>query len=333
LYRKHLSKVPMVFNRRCCSQRISAADEVLQLRGAFDKLRNAISSWSKYVPLILLKQLMEARVEARIGCSFCEICVVFLAIADFEGVCEDLNAKGVLELMSGVLNGIYAALESNDGVMLEFIGDEVLAIFNAPMKVADYQAMAISAALEAQENVQLFKRDVTLQSSVHKARVLVGNLGSPTRMKYGALGDGVNLSARLKSLNTRYNTKLLVSSDALDFDACNDLFIFRPVGNLILKGRTTPTRTFEVLAKREASSELLATCANSHSRAFDLFCRRHFVEAKALFAEVKDSICTVDGHNEDEVSAHFMQLCDKLIETPPAEEWDGSEFLTKKSFS
>jgi len=334
MYKKYFqsssSKVTMVCR---CKSGIVVSDELLQLRTAFDKLHMAMQSWSKYVPLILLKQLFEANVEASIGCSFVEVSVVFIAISDFETVCEHLSSQQVLDLMSGVLSGIHEALDSNGGTMLEFIGDEVLAIFNAPARVAGFESNAIAAALEAQELVaKLGHSNVSLKASVHKARVLAGNLGSPTRMKYGVLGDGVNLSARLKSLNTRYDTQLLVSYEALDFPGCEETYLTRPVGDLILKGRNTPTRTFEVLAKRDNANPKHLHGAQKHKQAFELFKKRWFAEAKKLFEEVHDLM----GHRShgvgDKVAMHFVQLCQSFMDTPPPDSWDGSEKLVKKAF-
>jgi len=316
----------------CCGSKVPIADELLQLRQAFDKLQLAMVSWSKYVPIILLKQLLEARVEASIGCTFSEVAVVFLAIHDFKHVCEDMMPQDVLTLMGSVLNGIYHALDNNGGVMLEFIGEEVLAVFNAPMKTQNFEMNAIMAALEAQENVRnLGVANVRIECSVHKARVLAGNLGSPTRMKYGVLGDGVNLSARLKSLNTRYKTSLLVSSDALEFPDAKETFLVRMVGHLILKGRTTPTKTWEVMAKRESAPDRLVQACAKHQQAFALYLQRQFTLAKELFEEVNALLAPLSDTG-DKVSTLFIKMCEEFKKTPPAETWDGSEHLTKKSF-
>jgi len=316
-----------------CNNTVQTADELLQLRTAFDKLQVAMTSWSKYVPLILLKGLFEAHVEAKLGCNFEEIAVVFLAIKDFEHVCENMSAQQVLDLMSGVLNAIHEALDGNGGTMLEFIGDEVLAIFNAPRRLPTFQSNAIASVLQAQEFVGMLGSQVRLASSVHRARVLAGNLGSPTRMKYGVLGDGVNLTARLKSLNSRYGTHLLVSSDAMDFPGSEERFLARPVGDLILKGRNTPTRTWEVLAELQSATSVQIEAVKKHKQAFELYRKRNFAEAKAIFEEVVNLMASNSSASSvDRVAKHFVGLCDQFLENPPPDSWDGSEKLVKKAF-
>jgi len=335
---------------RCrCRQQIPVADELVQLRTAFDKLRMAMLSWSKFVPVVLLKQLFEAGVEAKIGCSHCEVSVFFCDIDDFKGLCLDTSPHTVLQLLELVLSQIYEAIADNGGTLLEFIGDEVLAVFNAPCHVANHPASAVTAALEAQERLDgLPGLPVQIRCSVHKAQVLAGNIGSPSRMKYGALGDGVNLAARLKSLNTRYGTHLLVSSEALDAPAAPDLpaarehFVARPVGRLVLKGRNTPTLTYEVLAKRATASDSVVQAAEKHEKAFGLFLERRFAEARPLFAEVSELMAAhsegacageaaADAAPAEDVPSRLLaQLCGKYLAEPPPGDWDGSEQLKKK---
>jgi len=328
--------------RRWCRCRRSGAvqvsEEITRLRTAFDKLHVAMLSWSKYVPMILLKQLFEARVEANLGCNFEQVCVFFCSISGFKGLAEDMLPTEILGLMSQVLRGIYDALDENGGIMLEFIGDEVLAVFNAPIVIPNYEVAAIASALEAQENVARIEHGdsrIKLACSVHKASVLVGNLGSTTRMKYGVLGDGVNLAARLKSLNSRYGTGILVSRDVLQGEVF-DHFVSRPVGNLILKGRTTPTPVFEVLAKSDSCSESLRYAAKKHHEAFRLFTSRRFAESKALLKEAHTLITASEEFREsgsaDRLCEHLASLCDQYMASPPPEDWDGSEKLTKKAW-
>lgn len=331
-----------------CRQHIPVADELVQLRRAFDKLRMAMLSWSKFVPVVLLKQLFEAGVEAKIGCSHCEVSVFFCDIDDFKELCEGSKPREVLQLLETVLSQIYEALADNGGTLLEFIGDEVLAVFNAPCPTSKHALCAVSAALEAQERLDnLPGVPVRLRCSVHRAQVLAGNIGSPSRMKYGALGDGVNLAARLKSLNTRYGTHLLVSSDTLSFAKGHEIFVTRPIGKLVLKGRTTPTLTYEVLGKRSLTSAHVITAAETHQRGFDMLMARHFAEAKSLFDKVPGLLLRppdvgTDSHaNCDELShvkvvdrpsQHLCSLCDKYLGAPPPDGWDGSEHLKKKAW-
>ncbi|CAE8629933.1 unnamed protein product [Polarella glacialis] len=331
--RKRFSKCKLIFAP------VPVADELLALRKAVAMLEAAMVSWSKYLPVILLKSLVDAGIEANIGCIPVEVTVFFCDIHGFKAMCEDKNPEEVLSLLSVVLEGVYTALDAHEGTMLEFIGDEVLAVFNAPKPVQDHCRAAVSATLSAIQSIAgIPEHTVRLQCSVHTAQVLAGNIGSPTRMKYGVLGDGVNLAARLKSLNTRYGTSFLASSEVLKaIPNLHETFVVRTIGKLILKGRTTPTHTYEVMSQKSVASARLVAAAGAHETGFEHFAGGRFPEAKAYFEEAslllgQERAGEGKTFLEDLPSKHFVQLCDQYVKHPPTGPWEGSEHLTKKAW-
>ncbi|CAJ1384970.1 unnamed protein product [Effrenium voratum] len=324
--------------RRCQCKAFSpvpVAQELLGLRKSMSLLESAMIAWSKYVPVILLKQVMNAGVEANIGCIPSRVSIFFCDIKGFKDTCKGKTPKEVLELLDVVLEGVNQALEQNGGTLLEFIGDEVLAVFNAPKKIEMHNLAAVNAALAAIENSAQLDEPVRLQCSVHTGEVLAGNIGAPTRMKYGLLGDGVNLAARLKSLNTRYGTQLLVSSETLQ-SSVGELFVARTVGRLILKGRTSPTHTLEVIGRKGQVPQDLEQAAEFHEEAAGLFAQGRFEEAKVLFEQASQVFVQYDEGScpQDKPSAHMLDLCNMYHKNPPdLEKWDGSEHLNKKAWS
>lgn len=319
---------------KCSSTQSHVSEEMVGLRAAFLHLRGAILSWGKYVPAILLKQLYEAGIEAQIGCTRTDVSVFFCDIENFKDLCSDQSPEQVLNILGAVLERVTQVIEDAGGTLLEFIGDEVMAVFNAPAKVPNHIKYAVTAAAEVLETTSEISFHPIVQCGVHRASVLAGNLGSPTRMKFGLMGDGVNLTARLKSLNTRYGTQLLVSDDALNFEGADELLVVRPIGNLVLKGRTYPTPVFEVLGKRANVVERVTQGAAKHEEAFRLFCNKSFEQARKLFIEAH-SLLSRDGDGAgDKPSLHLRKLCDQYLADPPpeSETWDGREYLTKKAW-
>lgn len=310
-----------------CRDSIPVAEELTQLKKAFERLRSAMRSWCKYVPGILFQQLYESGVEAAIGMARNEVTVLFVDVCDFQDQCRGMPPQEVLSYLGLVLEKICEIVEDWKGTLLEFIGDEVLAVWNAPQPLRNHALKALLAAVEMQERMKEIRPyDVKLHIGVHKASVLAGNIGSRTRIKYGVLGDGVNTCARLKSLNTRFGTAILASGSALE--ACMEQrFVTRPIGNLVLKGRTQPMMTYEVLGRCELASERLVFGAAKHRKAFDLMGVRCFKEAKILFSEVQSLLESKEVQNlltdldeyavlTDRPSRHLAALCDEYIRNP-----------------
>jgi adenylate cyclase len=332
---KQLSRSLMGRRRLPCRafSPVPVAQELLGLRKSMSLLEAAMVAWSKYVPVVLLNQLMVAGIEAKIGCVLSEVSIMFCDVQGFKDLVDGKGPQEVLSVLNVVLTEVNRALEENSGTLLEFIGDEVLAVFNAPRKIAGHSQAAVNAAVSAVEYAaKIPGQPVRLQCSVHTGTVLAGNLGSPTRMKYGVLGDGVNLAARLKGLNSRYGTQLLVSADAMSYINCQDL-VQRTIGKLILKGRTTPTHTYEVLGRRGNLPKNLQLGAESHDEAFESFVQGRFEEAKAMFQEAQELLTEGLEPKQDRPTTHMMELCEKYLENPPdADTWDGSEHLKKKAW-
>lgn len=312
----------------CESKKEDDVKELADLRLSLSTMRAALRSWAKYVPPYLLKSLYRSGVEATVGFHENEVSILFCDIDGFREMCRDRSPKEVLTLLSLVHGEVSNAIEAQAGTLLEFVGDEVLAVFNAPNEVVDHEEHAVESATDVLERAD--RLGVRMRCGVHSGKVLVGNIGSQTRIKYGVLGDSVNVAARLKSLNSHFATCCLVSDESLEeADDLHKSYVARPVGNLVLKGRKSATKVWEVRARRQSSSQTLAKTYDAHRRAFELFIARRFGEARPLLAEVCRSLKGRMG-SVDIPSQHLLHLCDKYLKEPPPAEWDGSESMSKK---
>lgn len=314
------------------SEEVAVAEELTKLAAALNHLKKAMRSWVKYVPAILFTQIFDAGIEASIGCAKTDVTVFFCDIQDFESRCEGMEPQEVLQILGMVLDRVTNSVEDFDGQMLEFIGDEILAVFNAPVPVLRHDQKAVLAAVTAQEKMMEIKHmPVRLQMGINRGHVLAGNIGSFTRMKYGVLGDGVNLAARIKSLNTRYKTSLLVCSSVMEYPRAHEEFVTRPIGNLVLKGRTVPTLIYEVFGLAKSTPDFISKAVGTHREAFDKMMTRRFADASKLFMKT-NALLSEHRCNGDQVSKHLSDVCQEHIARPPPENWNGSEYLLKKAW-
>lgn len=316
------------------------AEELENLNTAFRAMRSAIRSWSLFVPPSVVERFYDAGLEAKVGVTRCEVTVLFCDIDGFEETCRQIDADEVLNNLTGVLGTIADEIQLQSGTFLEFISDEVMAVFNAPNKLKNHASAGLQCAVAIQKAVRKHKvivnneeRPIRVRVGVHTASILAGNIGSTQRIKYGLLGDGVNLAARMKGLNSKYGTCTLCSQNCLTVSAQQHPLPLatRPVDLVAVKGKTEPTKVCEVMGYL-ADDPSMAEAVKRHQKGFDLYLARKFKEAKEMFEEVS-SLLSVADFVDDETSQMMIDRCEEYMRNPPPNEWDGVEHLKSKSFA
>ncbi|CAJ1331336.1 unnamed protein product [Effrenium voratum] len=318
---------------------VKTAEELENLNTAFRAMRSAIRSWSLFVPPSVVERFYDAGLEAEVGMTRCEVTVLFCDIEGFEETCRELDPDAVLNNLTGVLGTIADEIQLQSGTFLEFISDEVMAVFNAPNKLPNHASAGLLCAVAIQKAVRKHtvrvgheEKPIRCRVGIHSASILAGNIGSHQRIKYGLLGDGVNLAARMKGLNSRYSTCTLCSQNALHLSSQQNPLPLatRPVDLVAVKGKTEPTKVFEVMGFM-ADHPSLAEAVKRHSYAFELYLARKFKEAMEKFEEVS-SLLAVADFVDDETSQMMICRCEEYIKNSPPPEWDGVEHLKSKSF-
>lgn len=313
------------------------ADEMLNIQSAFRMMQRSIRFWAKMVPPTVVQRLFSAGIEASIGVSKCECSILFCDIEGFEEGVRGTSPQEVLKIMHSVFDRIGEVVDRDGGTLLEFIGDEILAVYNAPCVLPNHVLHAALSAVDInvamkKEQLQIGGVSVRCRCGVHTASVLAGNVGSPQRMKYGLLGDGVNLAARLKGLNSKYNTLVLATDEVVSDSLTRRRVLHRPIDRVVVKGREEPTTVFELLcraSRRDAAAKRVV--AEKHTEAFRLYQNRQFREAKELFVEVRAAVLDGDAV-EDEPSRQLASRCVAHLRHPPPLDWDGVQHLNAKTF-
>jgi adenylate cyclase len=151
---------------------------------------------------------------------------------------------------------------------------------------------------------------------VHTGSMLVGNLGSSQRFDYTAIGDTINLAARLESINKRFGTQTLVSGEALA--ATDGSLIARPLGHIRVVGRGEPVAIHELLGISGETTRPNAQAIERFERALEDFSASRFEEAADGFREVRELCGGDDGPSE-----FYLGTIDRLVAEPPPEGWNG----------
>jgi class 3 adenylate cyclase/CHASE2 domain-containing sensor protein len=177
---------------------------------------------------------------------------LFSDIESFTTLSETMDSKDLARLLNRYFDGVTQCVLKYDGMIDKFIGDSVFAIFNAPIDLADHAACAVGCAIEMDRFASQFSREQKAlgvpfgitRIGVHTGPGVVGNFGSSTRFNYTATGDSVNLASRLEGLNKYFHTRMAVSETSKDL--CPDI-AFRPLGDIVVKGRAEPIEVWQPL--------------------------------------------------------------------------------------
>jgi adenylate cyclase len=232
--------------------------EIDELGRSVSTMRTVTQTFSRFVPRRLVERLIETGTPMQLGGTRREVTLLFSDVVNFTEITEKADPTKVMQYTSRYFAAMSREIMSHSGTVDKFIGDAIMAIWNAPADDPDHAVHASAAALAFQRaNVQLnaeFEREewpvYRTRIGLHTGEAVVGNIGSEDRMNYTALGATVNLAARLEGLNKNYGTSILVSS-ALK-ERAGARFCFRTVDRISPKGFA---EAFEIYELRCASDE------------------------------------------------------------------------------
>lgn len=285
------------------------------------ELRKAFSS---YVSPQLLEIITRNPDRLRLGGEKREVTVLFSDIRGFTGLSERLKPEELVNLLNEFLTPMTDVILENSGTLDKYIGDAIMAIFNAPVDVPDHADRACLSALKMLEvldgiNPHFKERYgviLDIGIGINTGEAVVGNMGSRQRFDYTAIGDTVNLASRLEGLNKLYKTRVIVSENTkrkLKRD-----FLMRTLDVVVVKGRREPVRIYELMRNTEENREK----ALRFERAIEEYFKGNFEGAMLLFEELSIRF-------GDETSSVFLKRCTELIEKPP-EKWTGVYIAREK---
>jgi len=226
--------------------------EIHELGGTMNLAQRAIWSFAHFVPKEIVRGLIDNSISTRLGGAKQEITLVFTDVKGFTTIAESADPDVLMHQTSRYFSVLTEAFLAEGGTVDKFIGDAVMVFWNAPNPQADHVARACRAALAAKAAGERLNAEFEADGlkpfftrfGIHVGEAVVGNVGSTERMNYTALGNTVNLAARLEGLNKEFGTTILVSEDV--YRRVADLFKFRALNAVVAKGMTKETRVFEL---------------------------------------------------------------------------------------
>ena len=236
-------------------------------------------------------------------------------------ISEQLGPEQVTQLLNEHFSRATAIIKRHGGTVNRFIGDAIMAFWGAPLADERQALNACLAARDMQADMRKLREELAqrglpplnMRIGIHSGAAIGGNLGSSDRFDYTAIGDSVNLAARLEGVNKLYATEILLSADTAN--QVGDKLAFRRVDRVIVKGKTEPIDIFTI-------SDNLQINALS-SQAFDAYCLKDWAGSEQLWRRV------IVIRPDDSIASHYLGRIAKLRNTSIPEEWTGATALEK----
>lgn len=259
-----------------------------------------------------------------------------------------LEPKQLVELMNEYLTAMTDILQEEGGTLDKYIGDAMVAMFNAPVPIEHHAYQACrAAALIQKRQIELREKwaaegekwpaivsQMHTRIGINTGHAVVGNMGSSTRFNYTMMGDNVNLAARCESGAKSAGVYTLVSEETRNQAmASSQDILFRYLDKWQVKGRSQPVNMYEVVGLREDLKEDAFECVRRYEQALKLYFARDWAAAQQAF-ETAATLEPFQPERDAGVTINPSRLmakrCAMMLLNPPAEDWDGVYVMTTK---
>lgn len=280
------------------------------------KGRQLKKAFSNYVSPDLVREIEKNPDKLVLGGEQREISILFSDIRSFTTVSESLTPSELVTLLNEYLSPMTRIVLDEKGTLDKFIGDAVMAIFNAPLDLPGHATHACTAAVKMVEELKRLNTDFARRGmhtldigvGINTGPAVVGNMGADIRFDYTAIGDSVNLASRLEGLNKYYGSHILVSEDTRN-QVVDGLFTFREVDRVRVKGKQLPIVMYELMI---ANLDILPQFMDGLQK----YRNRQFKQAQQLFDQLVEEY-------SDGPSRLYSDRCTEFLATPPSTDWDG----------
>jgi adenylate cyclase len=302
-----------------------------------------------YVSPALVTRMVDSGEKPRLGGHEAEITAYFSDIQGCSTFSEKLTPAKLVDLLNDYLTVSTDIVQEEGGTLDKYIGDAVVAMFGAPIALPDHAYRACVAMLRVQTKLDELRlqwdaagekwpeevRKMRTRIGLNSGPAIIGNMGSRTRFNYTMTGDNVNLAARMESGAKSWGVYSMCT-DATK-TACEehggDRVVFRPLGRIVVKGRTLPVPIFEIVGLKESVPDVARECLELFSRGLRCYHDRDWAGAIEKFqrsAEIEPSSPGKTPGVSSNPSLVYLRIAADCQNEPPPENWDGVYIMKEK---
>ncbi|WP_439545582.1 GAF domain-containing protein [Sandarakinorhabdus sp.] len=282
------------------------------------------STMSRYMDPVIAAQMLDGEGgHDMLGGVSAEATIMFSDVRGFTTITEQYGAQGTVAFLNEYFSLMVDCISREGGMLDKFIGDAIMACFGLPVAHEDDADRALRAGVAMIRALWEWNVDrrakglktVDMGLGLNTDTVVSGNIGSPKRMDYTVIGDGVNLASRLESACKAYSARILISESTMS--RLRGTYRMRDIDLVVVKGKTEPVRVFEVLDYHDTVSfPNLTDVVNQFNDGIAAYRARNFSKATERFERC------IMLNPADRLAQTYIDRCHFLCANPPPADWD-----------
>ncbi|EQC44945.1 CHASE2 domain protein [Bacteriovorax sp. BSW11_IV] len=301
-------------------------------------------AFSNYISPELVGQMYESGNMPQLGGATRHLTAYFTDIQNFSTFSEKLSPDRLVELLNEYLTVMTDTLVNEGGTLDKYEGDAIIAFFGAPLEFSDHAKRACVVALKMQyelsklrskwksegEKHPSYVQDMRMRIGINTGMILSGNMGSRNRMNYTMMGDDVNLAARLESSAKQYGVFVHVADHT--YEIVKEDFLFRELDTIRVVGRSSATKTYELLDMKVPTDPRKIDLVESFQRGLEFYKVREWDKAIDEFTKASELefVRYPDIIVKNNPSLVYIERCEFFKVNPPPSDWDGVYTLNEK---
>lgn len=268
------------------------------------------NTFSQYLSPEVVEIIVKDPSRLKLGGEKKDMSVYFMDIAGFTSMSEKLLPEEVTNLLNMYLSELGDVILLNKGVIDKYIGDCIMAFWNAPLDVPEHRTLSVKSAIECIRKIEELNKkkrvglDISVRIGINSGQCVVGNMGSSKRFSYTVLGDVVNLASRLEGANKFFHTNIMVSEDV--YREAKEKIVFKYIGDILVVGRTESVKVFEPYKIKDEMDDSDIKFIELYEKAVDLFYDKRYGSAQNYFKEANSIV-------ENNLCKFYIDFIDSLI--------------------
>jgi class 3 adenylate cyclase len=290
--------------------------EIHEISNSLTRVESALVDFNRYVPASLVRKLVVKESAIPLNGEVRDLAIMFTDIIGFTGLTEKLSPEAILHALNEYFTIIHESAEHTHGILDKYMGDAALLFWGAPDAIEQPARAAVEAALLCYQGIEALNERWNQQGSslrfstcfgLDYGSVVVGNIGSTTRVNYTIVGDRVNLCNRVETVNRRYGTHILATRCLITaLGAAAEEYLIIKIDDARLRGISEPVELFEIRCRRSDASPADLRFEASFAAAFEA----------AAKGRIAAAITSIEALPEPYRSLRYVQMALHRLHDP-----------------